>query len=256
MSLTRPRTQEPQPSRFSQTLLDVLDRVQYARIRPDDSNDPVYRLRYQAYRRENYLPFSEDEIYSDDLDLTPNAYCFGIYIDDKLVSSLRLHHIAPDERRSPSMTVYDDILDPMLDKGMTFTDPTRFTADREASLAFPALPYLTLRLALMASEHFSVDYCLSSVRPEHASFYRRVFLCEQMGPERVYNGLSFPIVLMATHVPTALPRVVERFPFFLSTAEERRKLFGPEGRVGFGEKITTTAKLAQQLRERLAAENA
>jgi hypothetical protein len=144
----------------------------------------------------------------------------------------------------------------MLDRGMTFTDPTRFTADREASLAFPALPYLTLRLALMASEHFSVDYCLSSVRPEHASFYRRVFLCEQMGPERVYNGLSFPIVLMATHVPTALPRVVERFPFFLSTPEERRKLFGPEGRVGFGEKITTTAKLAQQLRERLAAENA
>ena len=61
---------------------------------------------------------------------------------------------------------------------------------------------------------------------------------------------------MATHVPTALPRVVERFPFFLSTPEERRKLFGPEGRVGFGEKITTTAKLAQQLRERLAAEHA
>ena len=50
---------------------------------------------------------------------------------------------------------------------------------------------LTLRLALMASEHFAVDYCLSSVRPEHASFYRRVFLCEQMGPSASITGSAF-----------------------------------------------------------------
>jgi hypothetical protein len=242
------------PSRFASTLLDVLDQVSYARVQPEDVTDPVYKLRYEAYRREDFLPFHPDEIYTDPLDLSPNADCFGVFIGDRLASSLRLHLITPEERSSPSMTVYADILDPLLDKGMTFIDPTRFTADREASLAYPALPYLTLRLALMATQHFAVDYCLSSVRPEHAPFYRRVFLCEEMGPQRGYSSLNFQIVLLGTHAPVTVPKIVQRFPFFDSTAEERRKLFGPEGRVGFGDKVTATAKLARQLRERLAAE--
>jgi hypothetical protein len=242
------------PSRFASTLLDILDQVSYARVQPEDVTDPVYKLRYEAYRREDFLPFNPEEIYTDPLDLSPNAYCFGVFIGDKLVSSIRIHHITPEQRISPSLGVYEDILGPMLDRGMTFTDPTRFTADHEASLAFPAVPYLTLRLGLMASQHFAVDYCLQSIRPEHAAFYRRIFLSEEMGPERSYNGLRFPIVMVGSHVPETLPKIVQRFPFFDSTAEERRQLFGPEGRVGFGEKVTATAKLARQLRERLAAD--
>jgi hypothetical protein len=241
------------PSRFVETLFDILGSVSYQRVKPDDVDDPVYRLRYEAYRREDFLPFNPNEIYTDPLDLSPNAYCFGVFIGDKLVSSIRIHYITPEQRISPSLGVYGDVLEPLLDKGMTFVDPTRFTADHEASLAFPAVPYLTLRLGLMASQHFAVDYCLQSVRPEHAAFYRRIFLSEPMGPERTYDGLRFPIVMVGSHVPETLPKIVRRFPFFDSTAEERRKLFGPEGRVGFGEKVTATARLAQQLRERLAA---
>ncbi|HEY4199661.1 MAG TPA: hypothetical protein VGM83_03790 [Devosiaceae bacterium] len=244
---------EPAQSRFAGTLFDVLDKVRYARIRPDDFDDPVYRLRYEAYRREDFLPPNPSGTYTDPLDHSDNAYCYGVFIEDRLVSSIRIHHITPQLRLSPSMTVYDDILNPLLDQGLTFIDPTRFTADHEASLAYPALPYLTLRVALMASEHFEVDYCLSSVRPEHAPFYRRVFRCAEMGPERGYNGLTFPIVMLATPVPTALPRVLERYPFFRSTSDEREKLFG-QGRLRFGEPITATARLAQNLRYRLEGE--
>jgi len=246
---------EPQ-SRFAGTLLDVLDKVEYARIQPEDVNDPVYKLRYEAYRRENFLPYNSEEVYTDPLDLSPNAYTFGVFIDGKLVSSIRIHHITPDCRVSPSLGVYEDILGPMLDQGMTFTDPTRFTADHEASLAYPALPYLTLRLGLMASEHFSVDYCLQSVRPEHAPFYRRIFLSQPMGPERTYGQLSFPIVMVGSHVPETLPRILRRFPFFLSTREEREALFAGPGRVAFGHKVAATAKLEQKLRreQALAAE--
>jgi len=237
------------PSRFAGTLLDVLDKVEYARIQPDDVTDPVYRLRYEAYRRENFLPYNSEEIYTDPLDLTANAYTFGVFIDGQLVSSIRIHHITPGCRISPSLGVYEDILGPMLDKGLTFTDPTRFTADHEASLAYPALPYLTLRLGLMASQHFAVDYCLQSVRPEHAPFYKRIFLSEPMGPERTYGQLSFPIVLVGSHVPETLPRIVRRFPFFLSTQEERQALFAGPGRVRFGEKIAATARQEQKLHQ-------
>ena len=246
-------TGEPTPalSRFSTNLLDVLEQVSYRRIDPADLEDPVYKLRYEAYRREDFLPFNNEGIYSDPLDRSPNAFCFGVFIGDRLVSSLRLHHLTPQTQLSPSMTVYADILAPLLGEGRTFIDPTRFTADRDASLQYPALPFLTLRLALMASEHFAVDYCLSSVRPEHAAFYRRVFLCSEMGPQRAYNGLTFPIVMLATHCPVTIPQIVVRFPFFRSTAEERQQLFGPLGRLGFDEPVAATAAMALGLRERL-----
>ena len=38
-------------SRFALTLIDLLDRVQYRRVSVDEQFDPVYRLRYEAYRR-------------------------------------------------------------------------------------------------------------------------------------------------------------------------------------------------------------
>lgn len=235
------------PSRFASTLLDSLDQVSYARIRPDDVEDPVYKLRYEAYRREDFLPFNAAGIYTDPLDRSPNAYTYGVYIGERLVSSIRVHHLTPDTRISPSLGVFGDILAPMLDRGLTFTDPTRFTADHDASLAYPALPFLTLRIGLMASEHFGADYCLQSVRPEHAAFYKRVFLSEPMGPERSYSQLSFPIVLVGSHVPETLPRILRRFPFFASTRGEREALFARGERVRYGEKVRATARQARNL---------
>lgn len=222
------------PSRFSGTLLDILDRVTYQRVHPEIVDDPVYRLRYRAYTREGFMDHNPQEVCVDDLDGTPNAMCFGVYIEDELVSSLRLHHVTRETRQSPSMKVFPDILAPMLDDGMTFIDPSRFTADHEASLAYPALPFLTLRLAAMASIHFGVDQCLAIVRPEHAAFYRRVFGSESLAEERAYPGLHFPVCLYGARIGNIRARVFQRFPFFLSTAEERQQLFAvsaaPSGR--------------------------
>ena len=39
-------------SRFAGTLMDILDRVECARVRPEDIEHPIYKLRYEAYRRE------------------------------------------------------------------------------------------------------------------------------------------------------------------------------------------------------------
>ena len=43
---------------FAGTLIDILDRVEYRRVRADEQLDPVYQLRYEAYRREDFIPFS------------------------------------------------------------------------------------------------------------------------------------------------------------------------------------------------------
>lgn len=215
---------------FSTTLMDLLDRVEYRRVNPEDLFDPVYRLRYEAYRREAFVPANDQQIVRDEFDDLPNAYCFGVYLDDQLVSSVRFHHMTPQYRTAPSYSVFTDVLDPILDSGATMIDPGRFTTDYEASLAFPALPYLTLRIPTMAVQYFDVRYVLSSVRPEHAAFYRRVYRSQQLAGPRYYHGLSFPMVLYACEIPVMYEDMLRRYPFFRSTPEERTALFGPVGR--------------------------
>jgi hypothetical protein len=212
-------------SHTAATLIELMDRVEYRRVDPDDLMNPVYRLRYDAYRREEFIPINAQRVVRDEFDNLPNAYCYGIYIDDRLVSSVRFHHLTPEYRNSPSHSVFTDVLDPLLDQGLTILDPGRFTADYEASLAFPALPFLTLRIPTIAIWHFRVKYCLNSVRPEHAAFYRRVFRSRQLSGPRYYHGLSFPMVLYACDLLSIEDDLFRRYPFFRSTAEERSLMF-------------------------------
>ena len=169
-----------------------------------------------------------------------------MYIDDRLVSSIRLHIATPEQRTSPSRGIWPDVLNDILDKGGSYIDPSRFTADHDASLAFPALPYLTLRMAVMACEQFQATYCISSVRPEHAPFYKRVFGSTQLAGEGFWGELTFPVCLYASYIPVMYPRVIERFPFFNSTKEERDILFALEPR-GMPA-IAPTARQADRLR--------
>jgi hypothetical protein len=235
------------PTSFASTLLDLMDRVEYRRVTTDEQMDPVYRLRYEAYRREEFIPINSQQVVRDEFDDLPNAYCFGVYIDGQLVSSVRFHYLTPQFRQSPSHSVFTDVLDPLLNRGLTILDPGRFTADYDASLAYPALPFLTLRIPTMAIWHFRVKYCLNSVRPEHAAFYRRVYRSIQLSEARYYHGLSFPMVLYACDLLSIENELFRRYPFFQSTAEERELMFGdaPQG----VPMVRPSARQAQRLAE-------
>ena len=237
------------PPRFADTLADLLDRVEYRRVDLACEADPVYRLRYDAYRREEFIPTNSQQIAGDKFDYTPNAYCFGVSIDGKLVSSVRFHHVSPEARWSPSRTIWPDILDPLLDSGESYIDPSRFTADQEASLAFPALPFLTLRIVTMASEFFGVRYCLHSVREEHAAFYVRMFGSKERGELRSYEGLDFPVVMYMADIPAVRDKVKRRFPIFMSTEEEREALFGTGDQI-YERRIAPSALTAYRKRYR------
>ncbi|WP_127144067.1 N-acyl amino acid synthase FeeM domain-containing protein [Pelagibacterium montanilacus] len=232
--------------------MDILDRVEYRRVRLDEIHDPIFRLRYEAYRREEGVPFNVDRIVREDLDLVPNAMCYGVYIDGALVSSIRLHHVTADFRRSPCMSVWPDVLSPWLDAGRTFIDPSRFTADRDATLAFPALPFLTLRVAAMACEYFEVDHCLSGVRDEHAPFYKRVFGAVPIAEERTWGGATFSVKLHSADVRDIRNRVADRFPFFMSTPEERERMFGGDPDSRFLSPVVPTARVAAIAENRFA----
>lgn len=237
-------------SRFATSLMDILDRVEYRRVRQDEQFDPVYRLRYEAYRREDGVPVNSEKVARDHLDEVPNAMCHGVYVDGVLVSSIRLHYVTAEFPYSPCTQVWPDTLKPMLEEGKTYIDPSRFTADREAALALPALPFLTLRIAAMACEYFAADYCLAGVRDEHAAFYKRVFGSRPIAGEGRYPGLNFPMTLYAAEVGGIRNRVADRFPFFMSTPEERERMFGGNSDAHYLSLIRPTARAAALAEDR------
>lgn len=208
---------------------DLLEHVDYRLAETPDEKDEIYRLRYRAYLREGAILPSATERVSDHYDDAPNTWIFGIYLHEELYSSIRVSVVTPEWRISPSADMYDDVLRPELDSGQIIVDPTRFVADPDKARRFPELPYVTVRLGLVACAHFNADIGLASVRPEHRAFYRKVFLQNPMGEPRLFPGLIKPVGLMAASYPSIRERVFQRFPMMRSSAFERRMLFQRQG---------------------------
>lgn len=203
----------------------IFDRVDYRLIETPEDKDRLYQMRYRAYLHGGLILPSEAHRVSDRYDDAPNAWTFGIYIDGELCSSVRLHVLTSDQRMSYATELFGDVLHPRLDRGEVFVDPARFVADPEQAGRFPELPYVTLRLAYLACEHFNADTGLAQVRAEHQAFYRRVFLHEAITEPRSFPNVLKQVALMASDFRSLRERVLTRFPIMRSSAFERRMLF-------------------------------
>jgi hypothetical protein len=203
----------------------LFDRVDYRLIETPEEKDSLYLMRYRAYLHGGLILPSESQRVSDRYDDAPNAWTFGIYVDGELCSSLRLHVLTSEWRMSYATELFGDVLHPRLDRGEVFIDPARFVADPEKAQRFPELPYLTLRLAYLACEHFNADTGLALVRTEHQAFYRRVFLHETIAEPRSFPNVLKKVALMASGFQTLREQVLTRFPIMRSSAFERRMLF-------------------------------
>jgi hypothetical protein len=213
-----------QPS-FSDRVAQLLNRVDYRLIETDEEREAVARLRYAAYLREGAISPNPTKKFSDSYDDSKNARIFGLFVDDELVSSIRIHVASKETPVFPSLSVFRDLLAPELDAGKTIIDPTRFVTDRNVSRLYAGLPHVTLRLCWLASEHFDAEHFIVAVRAEHQAFYKRVFDHRPICGPRPYPLLSKPITLMTVDYQDVAARVHRRYPFFRSTYFERRMLF-------------------------------
>jgi N-acyl-L-homoserine lactone synthetase len=149
--------------RFTDGLMDYLQLVDYRLAESAAEKDKIYQFRYQSYLRENTIDENPSERFSDDYDQLDNCWIFGIDYQDQLASSIRIHVATSEHPKSPSLDVFPDIVVPLLESGHKIIDPTRFVADSSTTNFFPVLPFLTFRLACMASDYFDADYCLIPV---------------------------------------------------------------------------------------------
>ena len=108
-----------------------------------------------------------------------------------------------------------------------FIDPGRFVADPKAAQDYPELPYLLMKVPVMACQYFDADECFSLIRKEHHTFYRRVFNAEILAGPKWYAPLEIEALLMTSKVPLVRDSVFERFPFWKASFLEMRQLFGP-----------------------------
>jgi len=212
-------------ARIAECAPDPFRRFEYRLAETAEQRDEIYRLRYRAYLREGAVSPSESGRVTDEYDDAPNSWTFGVFRHGELYSSVRISVLTSDCRMSFSAELFGDILHPRLDRGEIIVDPARFVADPEKAGRFPELPYVTLRLAYAACEHFDADLGLAIVRPEHQAFYRRVFMHETIAEPRLLRGLLKPVGLMAADFPAFREKVFERFPYMRSSEVERRMLF-------------------------------
>ncbi len=210
---------------FAAKVQQLLEHTEYRRCDRGEDLEAIYRLRYKAYRLHDFIVESGEQTVTDDLDEAPNCYKFGVFIDGDLVSTVRIHHITKAEPFGPIMKIFGDVLRPRLARGESFINPTLFAGEPHYRSPLRALPYLTLRLGLVASVHFDATSCVGVVREEHTAFYRRVFGAVQAGEPRPYPPFSVPVVLYDANCATTRPGVLKRFPFFASTPVEQRMLF-------------------------------
>jgi N-acyl amino acid synthase FeeM len=210
-------------SNFSQRVMQLLERVDYRRAESEEEKEAIFRLRYDAYRREDMVPVNAGRCITDRYD--DSAWIFGLHVDGALVSSLRINVATRQTPELPGMQVFSDQLLPLLDAGKTIVDPTRFVADYESTRRYPALAYLTVRLGWLAGDYFNADLILSTCRAEHRAFYTRVFGHQPVCDPRAYPTLSKLISLMVLDYPAMRDRVHQRYPFYRSTVFERRMLF-------------------------------
>jgi hypothetical protein len=211
--------------KFSDRVTALLEKIDCRRADTAKERDAIFRLRYQAYLREDAILPNPAESFSDRYDDMDNVYLFGLYIEGQLASSIRIQIDSKEHPYSPSLDAFRDVLQPQLDAGRVIIDATRFVADEALSKRFRALPYATVRLNWLAAGYFANGYSLAAVRPEHVPFYRRTFGLRQICEARPYPNLTKPLCLLASDYQSVADYVHQRYPFFRSTFFERRMLF-------------------------------
>src|SRR5258708_36603670 len=145
----------PPASRALARDIEFLDRIDYRLAETDEDKDAIYPLRYRAYRHEGAIGPLSDHKLTDRFDDAPNCWTFGVYVDDSLVSSLRISLATPANADTPAVDAFGAFLEPELAQGKTIVDPNRFVADRGRAQKIPKLPYMTLRLPYRACTHFT-----------------------------------------------------------------------------------------------------
>jgi hypothetical protein len=224
-------------------VFSLLEDIEYRRVLTAEDLDAVARVRRAAYADAEVYA-NPDQPVVDDYDLDPRVYVFGVHWRERLVATMRIHILSQQNRKSNSLSYFPDVLEPLIDQGMTFMDPTRFAVDPRFEQAVPGLATVVLRLGLAAVRHFNCDFGLAMIKEGHGGFYRKVFNYTQMTPFQKFATFNPRYALYSTSRSHA-DDVCRNQPVLDGLALESRLLFAsPKHGEPAVLSVRPTAKLA------------
>jgi hypothetical protein len=190
--------------------------------------DAIFKLRYQSSLRAGLISQNSFGRYLERADHAANTYIIGLYVDRKLVGSLRLQIGSPPTPSFSSLELFPDVLEPLRRSHKTVVDLSCVATDGEFARQYVWLPYIILRSWIVAAEHFHADYIAAAVRPQHQLFFRRALDCELHTEARLPPHHLTSVGLVTLDFANSAERLYENLPFLRSTPSERQQLFEPD----------------------------
>ena len=212
---------------FSSSILSLMERVEYRRILSAEDLAEVEKLRDISYVNSAFIDPDKFGTLMEDDDYGQDSSVIGVYIDEELVSTIKICVVTPDNRTGPSLEYFPKEAGAVLDQGLTYIDPSRFASNPHKIWQFRAIPFLTLRVVAMAGEYYKADYVMNCVREDSSSFYKRCFGSVQIGEPVLPYAVKAPLVLMGARAGDLRERLADKFPYFMSQPYEQRMMFAP-----------------------------
>ena len=190
--------------------------------------DAIFKLRYRSYLRAGLISENSFGRHIEPADHAANAYLMGLYVDRRLVSSLRLQIGCATTPNFSSLELFPHVLEPLLRSNKTVVEMSCVATDGDIARSYVWLPYLILRSWILAAEHFHADYIAAAMRPQHQIFYKRTLDCELHSELRQPPHQLATVGLVTLNFATSAERLYENLPFLRSTPSERQQLFEHE----------------------------
>ena len=230
---------------FAGSIFSLLDRVEYRRItEPEDFAD-IARLREQAYTSRTFIETDKFGPLVDDYDRMADCYVIGVYVEERLTSTVRIHVVSESHVHGPVASYFPHRVKELVADGKRYIDPSRFASDRQALWDYPLLPFITLRAVSMAHMFFETDNIAKVVRADTASFYKRSFGSVEVEPAQAVANFTVPLSMLVANDLEIRQRLNNRYRFFRSLPSEQRMMFAPEGELLFPSlTIRPSARLA------------
>ena len=200
-------------SAFAARIANLLERVEYRRADSSEDKAAIFRMRYEAYAREGYIQPNPERLFTDPDDERPNTWLIGVFVDGVMASSIRLHVASQPDQFLPVTKVFPDVVLPKLEAGAVIIDASRQTSRLEFTRAYPFLPYVTIRAAFVAEDHFGGDYITAACRPEYQAAFRRMYGSLPWAKPRPYPMLTRLQALTGYDCKAKWTATRERYPF-------------------------------------------
>lgn len=239
---------------YLQSIFLLLDRVEYRRISSASDFADIERLRRASYESKMLIdPSSFGELLDDD-DVADDCIVIGVYLDEQLVSTVRIHVVNGERMHGPSAVVFPDATRKLLTGKNIIIDPSRFATDPMSMWKYPSIPLLTLRVAAMALDYFSATDLVGVVREDATSFYKRCFGGAAVSKPIDVPGVLVPVLMLACPAEDIREKIDTRYPFFKSQPHERKMMFAPREELNYPSlNILPTAKYAHMISAGISA---